>query len=336
MIDFRYHLVSIIAVFLALAVGLVVGSTALSGKAEEVLNLAQRSAVSRNNALIKNNEALKNQVNADQAFAQAGSQRLIGGLLTHDKVVLVVAPGANGAVTKGVTAALQQAGATVTGEVDVQSSFLTTSAATETELTTLAHSLAAQAGLAPPVQSQSPVAGQQAAAALLAAALLDPTAGSSRLSATASAAILTGLEQNGFVSANSTPATATQAVLIAPGGPPPQPATSNAVVSALTAQLSAASSGTVMAGAVDSIGTGSTISYESSQPHAVSTVDFADTETGQIIVIQALKNLLDGKAPANYGVDPGAAPSPAPTASPTPSTSLPPTGTSSSTAGTHG
>ena len=37
-IDFRYHLVSIIAVFLALAVGLVVGSTALSGKAVELLS----------------------------------------------------------------------------------------------------------------------------------------------------------------------------------------------------------------------------------------------------------------------------------------------------------
>ena len=31
MIDFRYHIVSIIAVFLALAVGIVVGTTALNG-----------------------------------------------------------------------------------------------------------------------------------------------------------------------------------------------------------------------------------------------------------------------------------------------------------------
>ena len=31
MIDFRYHLVSIISVFLALAVGIVVGTTALNG-----------------------------------------------------------------------------------------------------------------------------------------------------------------------------------------------------------------------------------------------------------------------------------------------------------------
>ena len=204
MIDFRYHLVSIIAVFLALAVGLVVGSTALSGKAEQFLTQQQHRAVAANKALTSKNQLLTNQVGADQAFAQANSQRLIGGLLPQDKVVLVVAPGAVGAVASGVTAALQQAGATVTGQVDLQQSFLTTSAANETALTQLAQSLAAKAGLASPVQSQSAVAGQQAAAQVLAASLLDKPAGGA-LSAKASAAILTGLEQNGFVSASATP-----------------------------------------------------------------------------------------------------------------------------------
>ncbi len=142
MIDFRYHLVSIIAVFLALAVGLVVGSTALSGKAEYFLSRAQHGALASNNALRKTNGALSNQVTADQAFAQANSQRLIGGLLPHDNVVLVVAPGAKSAVTAGVTAALKQAGATVTGEVDLQQAFLDTTAVNETGLTDLAQSLA--------------------------------------------------------------------------------------------------------------------------------------------------------------------------------------------------
>ena len=328
MIDFRYHLVSIIAVFLALAVGLVVGSTALSGKAEETLTLLQRRAIASNNSLTKHNQELANQVNADQAFAGASAQRLIGGLLAHDKVVLVVAPGANDTVTKGVAAALQQAGATVTGEVDLQSSFLTTSAATETGLTTLAQSLAGNAGLAPPVLSQSQVPGQQAVAAVLAASLLDPTAGNSTLSANASTDILTGLERQGFVSVSGTPAIATQAVLVAPGGAAPQ--AGGLVLVAVAAELSAASSGTVMAGAVESIGTGSIISTENNSPHPISTVDNADTETGQIIVVQALKNLLDGKPPSKYGVDPGTAPSPAPTPSLTPTT-----GTSSPAAGRH-
>jgi hypothetical protein len=326
-IDFRYHLVSIIAVFLALAVGLVVGSTALSGKAEYFLSQAEHKALSINTSLTKKNDALKSQVSADQTFAQASSQRLIGGLLPQDKVVLVVAPGANSAVTSGVTAALKQAGATVTGEVDLQQSFLDTTAANETALTGLAQSLAARAGLAPPAQSQSLVAGQQAAAQMLAASLLDSTAGASSLSAKASATILTGLQQEGFVSASGTPATATQVVLVAPGGPPPQ--NGSQVLDVVAAQLDAASRGTVMAGSIDSIGAGSVIKIESGSTHAVSTVDNADTESGQIMVVQALKNLLDGKAPGRYGIDANAAPSPPPTPSPSP------TGSSSAGAGTH-
>ena len=38
MIDFRYHLVSIVAVFLALAIGIVLGSTELQGPTYNLLN----------------------------------------------------------------------------------------------------------------------------------------------------------------------------------------------------------------------------------------------------------------------------------------------------------
>jgi hypothetical protein len=325
-IDFRYHLVSIIAVFLALAVGLVVGSTALSAKAEYVLSRGEHSALAANSELRKTNGSLTKQVTADQAFAQANAQRLIGGLLPLEKVVLVVAPGATSAVTAGVTAALKQAGATVTGEVDVQPSFLDTTAVNETALSGLAQSLATRSGLTPPAQSQSKVAGQQAAAQMLAASVLEPTAGATSLSDKARAVILTGLEQEGFVAASGTPATATLCVLVAPAGAPPQ--SGSEVLAALAAQLSAAGGGTVMAGSADSIGPGSVVSKESGA-NQVSTVDNADTESGQIMVVQALKDLLDGKAPGNYGIGPLAAPSPPPTPSASPS------GSSSATAGSH-
>ncbi len=324
MIDFRYHLVSIIAVFLALAIGLVVGSTALSGKAVEVLTAQQHRAIDSNDALRKTNGTLTKQVAADQTFAAANAQRIIGGLLPQDRVVLVVAPGADGAVTTGVTAALQQAGATVTGQVDLQQSFLDTSAVNETALTDLAQSLAAKAGLAAPSRSSSSVAGQQAAAQVLAASLLDPVTSNTGLSAKASADILTGLEQYGFVSVGNTPVAATQAVLVTPGGT--STPTTSLVLTAVAAELGPASSGTVMAGSVDSIGPGSVISNEASSTHPVSTVDNADTETGQIMVVQALRNLLDGKAPGSYGIQPGTAPSPPPTPSPSASTSSTPVG----------
>ena len=44
MIDFRYHLVSIVAVFLALAIGIVLGSTELQGNTIDVLRTSSELA----------------------------------------------------------------------------------------------------------------------------------------------------------------------------------------------------------------------------------------------------------------------------------------------------
>jgi Copper transport outer membrane protein, MctB len=311
-IDFRYHLVSIIAVFLALAVGLAVGSTALSGKAVEALTAAQRSALANNKALGKERQELEQQVTADQAFAQASAPRLLAGLLSGERVVVIAAPGADSAVTTGVTSALRQAGAAVTGQVSLTTAFTTTSGQNEADLTQLAQSLASKASLALTAQAGSEVSGQQAVAQLLAASLLS---GATASSSTASQAILTGLSQNGFISVDSgTPFSdpADLAILVTPGGPAPQTATSQVLV-AVAKELRSAGSGTVMAGATSSIGAGSVISAENSAGNAVSTVDCADTEVGQIMVVQALRYLLNGKPPTAYGIGPALAPSPAPT-----------------------
>ena len=50
MIDFRYHLVSIVAVFLALAIGIVLGSTELQGHTIDALNAASNQLRSELNA----------------------------------------------------------------------------------------------------------------------------------------------------------------------------------------------------------------------------------------------------------------------------------------------
>jgi hypothetical protein len=125
-IDFRYHLVSIIAVFLALAVGLAVGSTALTGKATEALTAAQHKALEDNNALHREKDLLEQEVAADQAVAVASSERLLAGLLTGERVVVVAAPGADGSVLSGLTTALREAGATITGQVSLTTAFTTT------------------------------------------------------------------------------------------------------------------------------------------------------------------------------------------------------------------
>jgi Copper transport outer membrane protein, MctB len=328
-IDFRYHLVSIIAVFLALAVGLVVGSTALSGKAEEALTAAQHRAISENTTLRKEKDQLQQELAGDQAFAAASAERLLAGLLTGERVVLVAAPGADSAVLSGLSTALRQAGATVTGQVSLTSAFTTTTGQNEALLSQLAQSLATSAGLFVNPESASPVSGQQQAAQVLAASLVS---GSESLTSTASQQILAGFSQKGLISVDSgAPATAPAelAVLVTPSGPPQQSA--NQVLLAVAQELKSAGSATVMAGSVSSIGPDSAISAEVSAGNVVSTVDDADTEIGQIMVVQALRYLLDGKSPAAYGAAPAAAPSPAPTPVSTPS----PRPSASSTAKSH-
>jgi hypothetical protein len=313
-IDFRYHLVSIIAVFLALAVGLVVGATALSGKSLDLLQAAQHAALNRISALGHDNSNLTSQEKADEAFASAASPRLVSGLLTGQKVVVVTAPDYDSAVAAGVTKVLQQAGATVTGQVNLNAAFLATDGRDEDQLTQLAQRLAAQAGVTLPTQLSGPVAGQQAASKVLADSLL--TAGGTSLSSADSTAILSAFSTAGYASTGSgaspVSAPASLAVLVAPSGPPPQ--TGRRVLVALAVALRNAGSGTVMVGGSESVGSNSVIDAEN-KAKQVSTVDNADTETGQIMTVQALKLLLDHKPIDHYGIGPAAAPSPAPTPS---------------------
>ncbi len=288
MIDFRYHLVSIIAVFLALAVGLTVGATALSGLAEKALQAELRKVNQHDSALTKDNRGLADQVGAAQSFGQANSQRVLGGILAGQKVVLVVAPGADPTVTANVTSALGQAGATVTGQVNLSQSFLDTSGRYESTLSDLAQRLQTTANVTLPANpTSSAVAGQQAAAAVLSAAILTkdsaPSSGlstSTGLPASAIASIFAGFNQLGFLSVtgpngSTSLAPATLAVLIVPADLPVAGSTSLAaaqVLPVVAQELKAAGRGTVMAGPTSAIASNSAISAENSAGQ-VSTVD---------------------------------------------------------------
>jgi hypothetical protein len=329
-IDFRYHLVSIIAIFLALAVGLVVGATSLSGPVETALNKAEKTVTDANNNLRAENDLLKQQVANGQAFAQAGSSRLVGGLLTGENVAVIDAPGVAGPVTSGVIATLEQAGARVTTQVQLQPTFLATGGPTESSLTELARQLSTRFGVPLPTgalyQAES---GQQQAAALIAASVVSKNGVG--LPASTSQAILSGFGVQGFLQVLKGPsaaAPAALAVLLTPSGTRPL-AESQALV-AVAAELKAVSLGTVMASGLSPVNASNAVTSEASTG-TVTTVDNADTEPGQIMVAQALRDLLDGKPPTAYGVAPGTVPSPAPTpaGTPTSSSSVSPSGTRS-------
>jgi Copper transport outer membrane protein, MctB len=330
LIDFRYHLVSIVAVFLALAVGIIVGASALQPQVVSGLK-AESQLEKKTNETLRTQVALLNQqTGADGNFAQAAAGYLLGHLLDGQQVVLVTAPGADGQTVSGITSALGRAGATITGQVSLTAQFFDTSKTTESNLIALARSLA-PAGITLPASSGvGQIYGQQAAAEVIAAAIVRAD-GPATVTQQQAAAIVSGFGQQGFLQISggsggtALSGQATLAIIVIPAT-----AAGNASSQANLAlvdvghELQRSSAGVVMAGSLPGSGTGSAIDAVTSGAAGVdiSTVDNANTVIGQIMVVQALRLLLDPHAsPAAYGAVPGAAPSPIPTAAPTPSAS---------------
>jgi hypothetical protein len=334
LIDFRYHLVSIVAVFLALATGLVLGSTALRGFVLSGLKAAVANEKSINQSLYAHNSQLRQRISADDAFARAAEPALVTGLLTGQNVVLVLAPGADGSTVSGITSVLRQAGATVTGQVVLSAQFFDTGALTEQRLESTAKNLKPPGVVAPKSAFDPQIAGQQAAAQVIATAIVNHD-GVPTLPATQSQQILTGFAQflqvRGAGSGPSLAGQATMAVVVVPGTvPSPKTATPfNLALVSLTQDLQEASKGALLAGNLMGTGPRSAVRAVSSGAAGVrlTTVDNADTAAGQIIVAQALWELLQSPATAiAYGVRPDKVPSPAP--SPSPSASASPSSTS--------
>ena len=100
----------------------------------------------------------------------------------------------------------------------------------------------------------------------------------------------------------------------------------NQAIVSLAQEFGSGSAATVVAGPSDASGQGSAISAVRSSGAAddASTVDNADQVSGQIVVIQALEQQMNGHKPGDYGIQSDAnsvGPSPAPTPSVSPSVS---------------
>jgi Copper transport outer membrane protein, MctB len=335
-INFRYHLVSLVAVFLALAIGLFIGATELRPKVTASLNHISKVERDEIDSLEAGTRQLQQQISNDQAFAQAAVPRLLPGLLDGQRVALVIAPGADGATISGVTTALQQAGAKVTGQVVLQQAFFDTGASTESRLEALARQLDPPGldldGQVVQQIGDDQISGQEEAATVLAAAIV--TKDVAGLTSAQGTAILRGFANQGYLQVNPANGgtalpSASLAVVIIPATPPADgdsdPA--NIALVAVTQQLQDGSHGAVLAGSYPGSGPGSAIDELTSGNTGaqLSSVDCANTEVGQIMVAQALNQLLNGHKPAAYGFAAGAVPSPAPT---------PPATQSSSSTGT--
>jgi hypothetical protein len=118
-ISFRYHVVSLVAVLLALAVGVALGGGPLSeiGRGDDA---ATERAEERGDELDRRLEAADSTAKFQDDFAQLAASRVVQGSLEGRPVALVTLPGADEAVVTSLTEFVQQAGGSVAGSYALQ------------------------------------------------------------------------------------------------------------------------------------------------------------------------------------------------------------------------
>ena len=283
MIDFRYHLVSIVAVFLALAIGIVLGSTELQGDTIDALRLSSSQLNKELNVSNGQRDSYEQQVGADQQFLQTAEPRLLANELPGMRIAVVTEPGASSAVISGIKQAAVLAGATVTGEVALQPAFNDLSGASQSSLCAINSNLAStdQTTLATPSDQQT--ACQQQAAQLIGTAILaTTTAGETQgISAPDAQTLLGAYEQAGDITTDGAPyaVRATLAVIITPATAPSdgQNDPASQVLLAVAQEFANASAATIVVGSTAGSASGSAISVlrSSSVSSQVSSVDNA-------------------------------------------------------------
>ena len=335
MIDFRYHLVSIVAVFLALAIGIVLGSTELQGPTYNFLNRTTAKLQTELDQATSQRDTAQQQASEGELYAQAIEPAVLHNLLTGQRLLIVTEPGAQSSVVSGINSAAIEAGATVTGQINLAPKFFDTSATTQDSLnqTTLDVAQTASITLDPSATYQQQAA-QVIASEILTTSPASPNGQPASDPGANAGTMLQAYAASQFLSTTGQPATpATLAIVVTPQNAPSDGSADplDQVLIPLVQELAAKSSATVVAGSSSGSGAGSPIAVLRSNNVAsqVSTVDDADLVSGQTVAIQALAMLLGGGKAGSYGFAANGATAVAPSPAPTPTVS--PSATSSAT-----
>jgi hypothetical protein len=122
-IDFRYHVVSIVAVFLALAVGIVVGSGPLKDDISGFLEDRTEQLAQEKVDLQSEVSDLRNEVEYNQRIAEVSQPVLLDQLLPGHVTTVLVLPDADGDQVKAVEDAIGAAGGQVGERVTIEPSW---------------------------------------------------------------------------------------------------------------------------------------------------------------------------------------------------------------------
>jgi hypothetical protein len=295
-INFKYHVVSLTAVFLALAIGLIVGTAALNGPLSDELKHQVTQLSAQNQQYRSQVNSLKTEVNQKEQFVTQIAPLVLPGKLAARRV-LILSTQQSDADVKSVESDLQLAGASVTGHVTIEDTFVkpdNNGPLLDLAATTL--NTNAIAGL--PTNSD----GVETSTALLAAALMDHTPAVPRQS---QQEILAAYKSAGYIDYDAVPTAPAEAVIVLAGLPYTDQDATKENQNTLTMVTGFDKAGPIVLGASSTAGSGNVVSAvrgDASLSKTVSTVDDDNTLQGVLAVTLALNEQVVYGKTGHYGL----------------------------------
>ncbi|MGC4750598.1 copper transporter [Micromonospora sp. DT201] len=300
MINFRYHVVSLTAVFLALAIGLVVGTAALNGPVADSLE-GQVTGLRKDNQYWRQQvNNMEKQLGLEEEFAEEISQVVLPGTLTGRRVLVLTLPNGRDH-TEGVLKKLQQAGATVTGRVDLQDKLINPD--NNSNLLELAVTAARPTAQTTGLPGNGH--GVETSSALLASVLLDRAQGTAPVSDADRRAVLAAYNNAGYLTTDNNKVTGSaEAVVVVSGQPYVDKDSEKRDESVVKIAEQFDRTGSIVVAGNGSAG-GNLVAVVRGDPvlaQTISTVDNANTVQGQLVTSLALVQQLTEKKAGQYGV----------------------------------
>ncbi|WP_280305030.1 copper transporter [Nocardia abscessus] len=299
MISMRQHAISIVAIFLALAIGVVLGSQTLAADLLSGLRADKTELRQQVDALTEQNRQLDDQAMAADRFVAGSSGRILGGTLADRSVVVFTTPDADPGDVDAVTRALEISGAGVTGRIALTEAFVD-AAEGDRMRTAVTNVIPAGAQLRTGAVDQGSMAGDLLGLVLL----LDPASGQTRGTPQELGLVLETLRGGGFLAYGDTPVHPAQlAVVVTGNGVDAARDGAGSNTARFAGALRGRGAGVVLAGrtgAADAQGPIAVVRTDAALAAQVSTVDNLERELGRVTTVLALGEQLNGGA-GRYG-----------------------------------
>ena len=311
MISLRYHIVSLVAVFLALALGIVVGSTVLQEGTVSVLRATSDQVREQSERNSRENVALKQELSRQQSFGATVLPDLVRDRLRNRPVVLVDTDKVDSGMRDSVRKVLEDAGAEVDGQITFADERLALGA--DADRTAMGQLLAVDAGTPEVLQGEL----VKRVAERLATPAAMPQEDGQR-----SSDVLTGLQDADFLAdlklsrplAAGTDPFPRQGSIFVLLGPSAAAATTavapDAFLVPLAEQVSSRAPGAVAGGEAEAVPKESSwvIALRDNREvsRRVSGIDSVDKIYGQLALVQALEGSLKQLPAGQYGTKDGA------------------------------